>query len=249
MNARMRRAGERGGILTYLVIFLFLVVVCGLLYLTRHPLMRLAASMWIIDEPASHADVLIVLSGDNYYADRAAHAAQLFRQGVAPEVVASGGMLRPNVSETELMEHDLIERGVPKDRILRADHPSDSTLEEASALEKLAEQRGWKTVVLVTSNYHTRRARYIFRKVFPTKISVRVASAVDGGFNPDRWWEQRQSVKTFVRELAGMAVAMWELREPRRTQVPQGAGLSVKSTVDHQGTEVTQKACLTLYTA
>jgi hypothetical protein len=39
-----------------------------------------------------------------------------------------------------------------------------------------------------------------------------VASARDGDFDPEKWWEKRKSIKLFVRELAAMAVAMWELR-------------------------------------
>ena len=65
---------------------------------------------------------------------------------------------------------------------------------------------------MVTSNYHTRRARYIFERVFTPGVAVNVVSARDGEFDPEHWWEHRKSVKEFFRELAGMVVAMWELR-------------------------------------
>ena len=68
---------------------------------------------------SSKSDAIIVLSDDNFYADRAAHAADLYRHGWAPIVVASGRRLRPYAGIAELMEHDLIERGVPKDKIVR----------------------------------------------------------------------------------------------------------------------------------
>ena len=67
----------------------------------------------------------------------------------------------------------------------------------------------------MTSNYHTRRARYIFRRVFPATLDVRIASARDGDFDATHWWEQRKSLKELVREFAGMVVAMWELRDYR----------------------------------
>ena len=66
-----------------------------MVYLARHPILRFAAESWVIDEPAAHADAIVVLGDDNFYADRATHAAELFRQGVAPVVVASGRRLRP----------------------------------------------------------------------------------------------------------------------------------------------------------
>lgn len=209
---RKQRKHEGGGTMTTLVALLFLAVFCAVLYFARHPILRFAAESWVVDEPAAHADALVVLSDDNFYADRASHAAELFRQGVAPLVVASGRRLRPSAGISELMEHDLIERGVPKEKIVRLPHDADNTREEAAAVAKLAQERHWKSIVVVTSNYHTRRARYIFSRVFPAGIAVSAASARDGDFDPERWWEKRPSAKLFVRELAGMVVAVWELR-------------------------------------
>jgi hypothetical protein len=40
---------------------------------------------------------------------------------------------------------------------------------------------------------------------------VRIASARDGDFDPQHWWEKRKSKKELTLEFAGMAVAMWEL--------------------------------------
>jgi uncharacterized SAM-binding protein YcdF (DUF218 family) len=169
------------------------------------------AESWIVEDVDSKADALIVLSDDNFYADRATRAAELFREGKAPIVVASGRRLRPMAGIAELMEHDLVERGVPKDKIVRIAHDADNTQEEAEALTKLAVQRKWHSVIVVTSNYHTRRARYIFHRVFPQGIEVRMASARDGDFDPQHWWEKRKSIKELTREFAGMVVAIWEL--------------------------------------
>jgi uncharacterized SAM-binding protein YcdF (DUF218 family) len=121
------------------------------------------------------------------------------------------------------MEHDLVERGVPKDRILRFTHDADSTREEAEALVKLVKTRKWHKTIVVTSNYHTRRARYIFNRVFPQDIEVRVASARDGDFDPQRWWEKRKSTKELMKEFAGMVVAVWELRHgSEKNETTQG---------------------------
>ena len=129
--------------------------------------------------------------------------------------MASGRRLRPSAGIAELMEHDLVERGVPKDKILRLAVDADSTREEADALAKLAKTKKWHRAIVVTSNYHTRRARYIFRRVFPQDIEILVASARDGDFDPESWWEKRKSTKVFMREIGGMAVTIWELRSGR----------------------------------
>ena len=44
-----------------------------------------------------------------------------------------------------------------------------------------------------------------------------MASARDGDFDPERWWEKAKSIKFFTRELAGMAEAIWELRDVNRS--------------------------------
>jgi uncharacterized SAM-binding protein YcdF (DUF218 family) len=212
MKSARKQPAERGGIVTNLVALLFLAVLCAAVYFARHPLMRFAAESWVVDEPAVHADAIVVLGDDNFYADRATHAAELFRQGVAPEIIASGRRLRPSAGMSELTEHDLIERGVPKEKIEKLTHDADSTREEAETVAKVGRERHWKNIVIVTSNYHTRRARYIFERVFPADIAVTVASARDGDFDPERWWEKRKSIKLFTRELAGMVEAVWELR-------------------------------------
>jgi uncharacterized SAM-binding protein YcdF (DUF218 family) len=249
MKKKEKRSGEHGGILTNLVALLFLAVFCAVLYVARHPILRFAGESWVVDEPAAHADAIVVLGDDNFYADRATHAAELYRQGVAPEVVASGRRLRPNAGVSELVEHDLIERGVPKEKIMKFAHDADSTRGEAEALAKLAQDQRWKSVVIVTSNFHTRRVRYVFTRVFPAGISVSVASARDGDFDPERWWEKRKSIKLFTQEVAGLLDAMWELRKsggsPATTGLASGPkGRELLCTIS---SHVSRKTTLVLY--
>lgn len=205
--------GERGGIVLKSIVALALMTFFFFLFLVRHPIFRFIAESWVVQDPLNRADALIVLSDDDFYADRATRAAELFREGKASLVIASGRRLRPTVGIVELMEHDLIERGVPKDKILRVPHDGDSTLQEAESLANVAKAKKWHSAIVVTSNYHTRRARYIFRHVFPQGIEVRVASARDADFDPEAWWEKRKSSKLFMREIVGMMVTIWELRQ------------------------------------
>jgi uncharacterized SAM-binding protein YcdF (DUF218 family) len=201
---------QGGGALSSLIALIAFILVCSALYFARHPIFRFAGEAWMVEDKLEHSDAIIVLSDDNFYADRATRAAQVYRQGLAPLVVASGRRLRPYAGIAELMEHDLVERGVPKDKIVRIVHDADSTRMEAQALAPVVIQRKWHSFIIVTSNYHTRRARYIFEHVFPAGSIVRVTGARDGDFDPDSWWERRISVKEFVRELAAMVVAIWE---------------------------------------
>ncbi len=203
---------QRGGIVLQLIVLLALLGMVGLLYLVRHPLFRWAGEAWVVDQGPTKADAIVVLSDDDYQADRARRAAELYHAGWAPQVVASGRMLRPYASIADLMQRDLKDQGVPARAIVRFGNRAQDTIEEALAVRELVEERGWHRVLVVTSNYHTRRTGYIYRKVFPREIEVRVVSAPDAGFNPERWWETRRGVSLFFHEAAGYGAAVWELR-------------------------------------
>ena len=217
---------DRGRAISKLIALLFLFLLCLALYLVRRPVLRMVGEAWIVEDPLQKSDAIIVL-GDDFYADRSTLAAQLYRQGLAPVVVASGEQARPGASIAELMAHDLFERGVPKDKILRFPESADSTAGEARALEEFASEKKWRSVILVTSNYDTRRARYIFRRVFPGSVSVDIAGAQDAEFDPAHWYEKRNSIKRFILEMGGMAVALWEFR--RSGNPRPGALLLVES--------------------
>lgn len=207
-------SGQRGGILFRL---LALVAICGfvaIIYLAWHPLLRAAASFWIVQDRIEPADIIIVIGDDDFTADRAKQAAALFRAGWAPQILASGRMLRPYASIADYMARDLESDGVPPSAILRFSHRADDTRDEAEGLRVLAEQKGWQRILLVTSNYHTRRARYIFRKVLPASVRLEIASAPDSEFDPARWWESRRGRKLFFLETVGYLQAIWELHRP-----------------------------------
>ncbi len=229
MNWRPRqnfRHSQRGGILSSLIGLLFLIIFLAALYAARRPLLLFAAESWIVEDPLEQSDAILLLSDDNFFADRATRASELFRQKLAPLVVASGRRLRPSAGIAELMDHDLVERGVPREKIIRFPHDADNTREEAQALRSLVGERNWRSVIVVTSNYHTRRARYIFQHVFPPSVKISVASARDGGFEVEHWWENRRSFKAFTHELEGMVVAMWELRGQAR-KAPVGISFAL----------------------
>ena len=140
------------------------------------------------------------------------HAADLYRTGLAPVVVASGRALRSYAGIAEMIQHDLESFGVPEAAIVKFPQRAENTREEAEALAPLISSRSWKRVLIVTSNYHARRARFIFERVVPSGVSVSVSGAHDSEFDPASWWETRQGRKLFLGELFGYAVAWWELR-------------------------------------
>ena len=213
-----RRRRERGGIITTLFKWFFLLVVLLALYLLREPILRRAGEFWVVEDRPETADAILILGDDNYPADRAARAAELFRAGWAPRVVASGRFLRPYASLAELMQRDLMDRGVPAAAIHRVPSFAGNTREEAVVLRRLAERQHWRRVLVVTSNYHSRRARHIFVRVFRNSADVRVIAAPDSDYDARNWWRSRVGMKRFFYELVGYPLALWETRSTESAQ-------------------------------
>lgn len=211
-NPSRAHAKQRGGIIFRLLFLMCLVVVLFVLYLARYPLLRLAGSFWIVDEPPEKSDVIVILGDDNYNGDRAARAAELFKSGFAPRILASGRYLRSYASIAQLEQHDLTDRGVPASAIVPLSHHADDTHQEALAVSQQLAAHSWRRVILVTSTYHTRRARYICERLFPAGTILRVVAARDADYSPDSWWKTRLGMKIFFHEFFGMPVAVWELR-------------------------------------
>jgi uncharacterized SAM-binding protein YcdF (DUF218 family) len=208
-----RPRSQRGGIFFRLLFLLFFIAMLCILYLARHPLLRLAGSFWVVDDEPENSDVIVILGDDNFRADRATRAAELYKSGFATRIIASGRFLRPYASIAELEQHDLADRGVPASAVVRLTHSSSDTREEATVISQLLSSHGWKRVILVTSNYHTRRSRYICERVFPAGTILHVVAARDAGYDPDNWWHTREGLKLFFHETVGMPVAMWEVRQ------------------------------------
>jgi uncharacterized SAM-binding protein YcdF (DUF218 family) len=207
MSARELR--QRGGIFFRLIFFIFILAVCAVLYLARVPLLRLAGEFWVVDEPPETSDVIVVLSGDNYDAERATRAASLFKSGMAPRVVATGRALRSYATTTDLMKRDLIEHGVPETAIVPFTHKADDTRDEAAVVSEFVASHGWKKILLVTSNYHTRRSQYIYEHSLPANDQLLTVAAPDSDYDPNYWWKTRTGVKIFFHEFGGYLIALW----------------------------------------
>jgi|CZKC01.1.fsa_nt_gi uncharacterized SAM-binding protein YcdF (DUF218 family) len=224
-----RRSGERGGIFFRLMSLLVFALLLFAVYLVRRPILRTVGDYWVVEDLSAQADALIILSDDDFIGSRAARAADLYHEGRAPVIIASGRMMRPYAGVGELMQRDLTDRGVPSSAIEIYRHHASDTLEEAQTLRSLVVQKGWRHVVIVTSNYHTRRARYIFQRVFPLGVQVDVASAKDPDFDISDWWEHKAGIKAFLHELVGMCEAKWVLRHTEPTAgIIVGMGIGMR---------------------
>lgn len=159
------------------------------------------ATALIVDRPVEKPDAIIVLGGSYTYRERTEKAAELFNQGIAPRIyLTDDGEVSgwapneaKNPSFVELARRSLVAKGVPADRITILQPQVSGTIHEARLLSETARVAGLKSVLIVTSAYHTRRALWTFRRVFAENeqsVEVGIASAAPGKQTPRPtfWW-------------------------------------------------------------
>ena len=172
----------------------------ALVALAAWPLVAwVAARALVVSEPLPVADAVVVLAGSAAYVERAAEAARLFREGRARAVVLTNDDLRGGWSSAEQRNPFFVERaaeelrraGVPAERIEIAWRPVASTYDEALLMREHAAARGYRSLAVVTSGYHSRRALWTFRRALAgTNVTVGVEPAAPGGQTPapSLWW-------------------------------------------------------------
>lgn len=215
----IQKRSERGGIFWKLLVLVTFVLLAGTMYLLRHPLLRATASLMVVDEVLAPSDAIIVLGDDNLNGDRARHAAKLYRERWAPRVVASGRYIRPYATMAELIRRDLVINGVDDAHILVAASMVANTREEAYEMRRIIREQRWRRVIVVTSTFHTRRSRYIFRRVLDKDTQLIVSAADDTAFPIDHWWDVRSGLKIFLWESAAWPAALWEMSGEQKEPV------------------------------
>jgi uncharacterized SAM-binding protein YcdF (DUF218 family) len=144
------------------------------------------------------ADIALVLAGDSD-GNRILTGAGLVRRGYVSRVLVSGPSGMYGHYECDLAIPFAVKAGYPESYFLHFEHEARSTKEEASHAVARLRQLGAHKVLLVTSDYHTRRAGKIFRAAGPDLQFV-VVAAPDVSFTPDGWWRSRQGEKIFLME-------------------------------------------------
>jgi uncharacterized SAM-binding protein YcdF (DUF218 family) len=148
----------------------------------------LAAPWLIIDDATDTADAIIVLGGEAYPPNRTIHALKLYNQRRAPVVVFAGGALpgrSPETSSAQVARRYALARGLPPNIALLADG-AQSTYDEAVLVRELVVAHGWRSLMIVTDPYHTRRAVRTFRALIP---EAHIAASAAPLLAPctDRW--------------------------------------------------------------
>lgn len=175
-----------------------------LVFILVWPLLAwIAARGLIVSAPLNSADAIVVLSGSSTYVERTHKAADLYREGRAPLVLLTddhtrGGWssaLQRNPYFVERATEQLIEKGVPADKIRVVPGLASSTQAEAVLLKDYTTAQGLRSILVVTSAYHSRRALRSLRQSFAATGTTIGLEPVAPGWQtpaPAFWWLQFQ---------------------------------------------------------
>jgi uncharacterized SAM-binding protein YcdF (DUF218 family) len=177
-----------------------LVCVLGLVMVVLLP------NLLVVQDEPSFTDAILVIGGDHKPA-RVQQAVELYQQGYAPLVIISAGTLVQEgsewMAEAEVMRRQALQLGLPEEVLIIEDH-SLSIIQNARYSGEVCEEYGIKSIVLVTSAYHSRRARHIFRQELGEKVSVHVQPA-PRGHHPLLWWLYPDQAYTVLYEYKNLA--------------------------------------------
>lgn len=195
---RVRRVAIAVGVPLLLVLLLFLL---------HAPILTALANFLTIDDERAPADAIVLLNGG--LDTRPEAAARLYREGLVPIVVIGREEdgravelgLMPNRTDVAigLLRHG----GVPDSAIrqLRTPGGTTSTEDEARLFAAYARLHDFRRIIVLTSDFHTRRTRRAFRNALRSlPIEIRMAAAPSAEFGPADWWRTEAGLLAISEE-------------------------------------------------
>lgn len=192
------------------IVALILIAAGASAYLARARILTWVGWQLVHVDPLEKADAIAVLAGGS--PEREIEAADLYNAGWAPRIVITR---EPEHSGVQLLKargietrSDLEERlrylralNVPADGVVVIDGIAESTDHESRLLLAWARAAAIRSMVVVSSVFHTGRARLVFGRTFrDSGIALRFRGASSDAFKPDTWWQKRVTLRNGVFE-------------------------------------------------
>lgn len=152
------------------------------------------------------AEAIVVLTG-SFSGNRVEEAVRLYKKGLGKWLVFTGYPVYPGTFTDTFMKHYAIQLGVPEDKILTQEAPANTernTFGEARLNLDLLKKKGIERFILVTSQFHTGRARFVYRQVIAQEqpgMSFITHGAFDSNYPVEGWWESREGQKGMFYEV------------------------------------------------
>jgi uncharacterized SAM-binding protein YcdF (DUF218 family) len=149
------------------------------------------------EEKPVQADVIILLSGEKEERGRMTKVAELYHAGYADKVLLTNAT-SPG-SSIEYAESF----GIPREALL-TENKATSTYENALYSKEIVLEQGFESALVVTSNYHMRRAKLAFERVFHDNgVSFTYVPYQPKSITRDSWEKNHKLFKKEYKKLIG----------------------------------------------
>jgi uncharacterized SAM-binding protein YcdF (DUF218 family) len=180
-----------------LILRLFLLIICPVIcvmWITHNQWLPLLCSWLNVSGSPVKADFIVYMGGEENL--RPTRAAQLYKEGYADRVIASGYY---SLVPTGLKV--LQDKGVPLQAILINDRAT-TTWDESQQILAILRKEGAKSALIVTSASHTRRASATFETNQNDQRIELIFIAADLSNQCDTWWNTAQGKFTLQYEYS-----------------------------------------------
>lgn len=173
------------------ILLVFIGIVALFLFFPRSILIDY---LFYEDEPVK-SDVIILLSGDS---KRMEKVAELYRAGFADYVLLTNAKAKGSTVE------EAVAFGIPEEFIL-TENEAESTFDNAYFSKEILKDDGFGSAIVVTSNYHMRRSKIAFDRVFyDTPITFTYVPYHHQSITRDSWFEhERLFIREYIKLLGG----------------------------------------------
>lgn len=187
-----KRRSRTRKLITFLVgVFIFVGLCAAAIF---------GASVYLSPQDStSPSDAIVVVSGGQTQT-RAKHGIELYNKDLAPKIIFSGAALDDGPSNAKEMAALARRSGVPDDAI-EIDEDAKTTYQNAVNTKRILEESEGKSIILVTSPYHQRRAYITFKKVLGDGYNIENSSSYDNAWSKSAWWATPFGVWITVSEL------------------------------------------------
>ena len=167
-----------------------------------------------MEDTPQEADVIFIPGSG--YGELAIHAAELYHQGFAKKIVASGKYSilgdsfagpvshreyvgKNYMSESDFLTAILLEKGVPHEAILQ-EKQATYTYENAIYTAKLLAGQQIKRALLVCQTFHARRSFLYYKILFPD-TELLVCPVNTRGITRENWYLDAEKIDTVLGEV------------------------------------------------
>jgi len=164
----------------------------------------------IENQQPQKSDYIVVISGGDTVG-RTKKGIELYKQAYAPKLLLSGDAADPqSPSNAKVMKNFAIANGVEEEDIIIEENSKDTRQNATESILKLIKVGPQQQIILVTSPYHSRRAKVEFKNAFKDQtIEANVISVNSNDKNWSRfWWLKPKSILIATFEILKIPVVL-----------------------------------------